>query len=85
MAIRRYIDEVADIADVAQERSRSGPVASRPDAFDLAMREVTQEPLLGPRQAAFVDALIERIRSGSAMTDVDNQARVDLMRVLGLE
>jgi transcriptional regulator with XRE-family HTH domain len=82
VAIRRYIDEVVE--RLPAEAPRAIGSEQPHEMFDSAVRDVTKEPLLGPRQADFVDAMIERLRSGPEMSDGDDRVRVDLMRILGL-
>lgn len=82
IAIRRYIDEVAD--KLPAPRSSDAEIEPSGEGFESAVRDVTQEPLLGPRQAEFVDALIARLRSGPEMSDGDDRARIELLRILGL-
>ena len=48
------------------------------------VRGFTDEPLLGPRQGALVDAATIRLRDGSPMSSEDGAAFIALMRVLGL-
>jgi transcriptional regulator with XRE-family HTH domain len=52
--------------------------------FGTLARSITLEPLLSPRQALMVDALIGRIGSGKPLSDTDLQASRLVMQVLGL-
>lgn len=54
------------------------------EEFDSAVRDVSGEPLLGLRQAAFVDAITERLRDGEPLSTADLNAVRYMLRVLGL-
>jgi hypothetical protein len=53
--------------------------------FDGLVRGLTDEPLLGPRQGALVDALTTRLREGPPMSSDDTAALTAGMRILGLD
>ncbi|MCU1392861.1 MAG: hypothetical protein JWM34_1289 [Ilumatobacteraceae bacterium] len=57
---------------------------SMDDRFDSAVRTVTDEPLLGPRQGALVDAMTARLRNGPPHSKADLAVFNALSRVLGL-
>lgn len=81
-AVRAYVD----LARTASPGSGTNAgAADNDEAFEETVRGITSEPLLGPRQADLVDALIARLRSGSAMTPADEAASSALQRFLGLE
>jgi hypothetical protein len=66
------------------EARHEDPPESDTDDFEATVRDVTNEPLLGPRQAAFVDALIERLRTGPPMSDAEATTQEQLASLLGL-
>lgn len=78
-AVRAYIADAQ--AKVAQDAATA---EADSDTFAEAVRGITSEPLLGPRQANFVDGLIERLRSGNPMTPEDEATSEALQRILGL-
>ena len=82
--LRQYASgsDMEPLTPVGPNLSSEQLTASEP--FESFVRSITHEPFLGPRQAAYVDAQIERHRSGPPLSDADNAARVDLMRLLGL-
>lgn len=80
LAIQIYIDE----AGIAPDDSAPAEQTSDEDGFMEAVRGLTDEPLLGPRQAAFVDAQIARLASGSPMSEADDAARRSLVQILNL-
>jgi len=86
-AIRKYIDESPGdgMSRVLTVPSQAKVGRGEDDVFDESVRELTNEPLLGPRQAALVDAIIERLRSGSPMSEADNDARIAAARLLRLD
>jgi hypothetical protein len=55
-----------------------------PVGFDSFVQRLTDEPLLGPRQGAVVDAFVGRLREGPPLSDQDHAALTDIMRILGL-
>jgi hypothetical protein len=84
-AISEYINTFEpESADDAS--SGGGADADKEPVSDFAgmVRRLTDEPLLGPRQAALVDALIERLRSGPPLSADDSSVVAPLMRMLGL-
>jgi hypothetical protein len=83
-AVSKYINVFdvpprADPAEQPRDREGAGP------GFAGLVRQLTDEPLLGPRQAAVVDAVTERLRNGSPMSADDGAALTALMRLLGLD
>jgi len=85
-AISDYIgmfdpNDQSEKADLSQEApTEDGPA---PDFAGMVLR-LTDEPLLGPRQGALVDALIDRLRSGSPLSGEDQATVTSLMQVLGI-
>ena len=81
-AIRAYVAEserfVGGEADQARAASQDGA------AFAAAVRDLADEPLLGPRQGAALDAVTERIRSGQPMSEADERVIHHQWQVLGL-
>jgi hypothetical protein len=74
-------NEQSEAADASQDApTEDGP---GPD-FAGMVRRLTDEPLLGPRQGALVDALIDRLRSGSPLSGEDKATVTSLMQVLGI-
>jgi hypothetical protein len=85
-SIRRYIREAEDeAADANHHDEVVLRLANDDGTFQAAVREITDEPLLGPLQTDFVAAQIERLRTGPAMSQADDVARRDLMAVLRLQ
>lgn len=85
--LRRYMEQVADDALILDDERRP-PRDTQGDTeepFAAAVRGLTDEPLLGPLQAAFVEAQLQRLRDGPEMSAADNEARLDLLRVLRLD
>lgn len=82
-AVRAYVAQ-------AQASSPAGP-EGQPTADDQAFAQTvsglrsSREPVLGPRQADLVDALIARLRSGSPMSAEDEATSSALLRFLGIE
>ena len=81
MILRKYtLDALGEVADA----SALAKIASEEEEFEGVMSRFTNEPLLGPRQGAFVDAQIERYRTGPPLSKGDRVVRADLMSLLGL-
>lgn len=85
-AIARYceLNEPAPASDHANggvdaDSSPEGP------GFDDLVRELSNEPLLGPHQLALVEALTARLRRGPPLSDDDEKARDWLVRILRVE
>lgn len=53
--------------------------------FAGIVRRLTDEPLLGPRQGALVDAMIGRLRGGPPLSEQDAAALTAAMRILALD
>lgn len=81
-AILSYIEE----AEAERQASTSADVddASDEDRFQESVRSMTNEPLFGPLQQAFIEAQITRLRDGPEMSAHDESARIDVMRLLRL-
>ncbi len=79
-AVRHYMRQYHTAAGATAPEVPNG----RADAFDGIAGRIAGEPLLGPRQAALVDALTARLRSGPAMSDADERTAASLVAVLGL-
>lgn len=82
--IREYINEVNGGVPPGDTSALVAADLDLDSPFDAVVRQATDEPLLGPRQAEFVDAITERLRSGPPMTEADNAARAEQARILGL-
>lgn len=83
--LRKYIaDALGDVTEPAKDPDDAASEAADTEEFEGFVRSFTNEPLLGPRQGAFVDAQIERIRTGPPLSDADQEARIDLLKLLGL-
>lgn len=67
------------------ESSGGGDMAEAAASFEALVRVVTDEPLLGPQQAALVAALTTRLGNGPPLSDADDAARQWLANVLKLE
>jgi hypothetical protein len=85
-AVVDYVDEFDPIgpSDVIEGAQTLPMAASSASEFAGLVRGLTDEPLLGPRQGALVDALIGRLAGGTPLSSEDSLAVTALMRVLGL-
>ena len=55
-----------------------------PDPLDRLAHEMTGEPILGPRQAALVDAYIARLHAGYPLTQPDMVVFLNVATALGI-
>jgi transcriptional regulator with XRE-family HTH domain len=84
-AVSQYISTFATDgpADDIPESAGDATHVSAQD-FDGVVRQLTDEPLLGPRQGAVIDAFIERLRVGPPLSMEDRWALSEMMGVLGM-
>jgi transcriptional regulator with XRE-family HTH domain len=76
-AIERYCRSTAEVP-------RAVPAPIGGDPFDRLIGTITGEPAKSDRQAAFVDAVITRLSSGSPMSEQDVRAIELILPLLGL-
>ncbi len=86
LAIQRYVDEApaGSLVGERREPDTAERSATSREAFDAAVRDLTHEPLLGELQRDFVLAQITRLREGPPLSESDDRARADLLRILQL-
>lgn len=92
--MEKFLADHPDLAAVKRARDRlnrngvTGQHASDldlPEAFEDVVRGLTGEPLLTPRQAAYFDAAIERLRKGRGSMSAHDRAYFErLARQLGI-
>lgn len=84
---RPHVSVIRQYVEALPEDHERGARSGEPDtaAFEATVRDFTAEPLLGPRQAAFVDGLVERLRAGPPMSEADDAARMHVARLLSLD
>lgn len=58
--------------------------ADVPAGWEALLRDVSGEPMLGPRQASLIDAMTSRFASGPPLSTDDRSAFLHLARILGL-
>jgi len=76
---------LAYIAEVEpNDTSTRADPGQESEEFERVVRQATGDPLLGPRQGEFVDAITYRLRHGPPMSPDDTLARSDQMRILRL-
>jgi hypothetical protein len=74
-----------DTAPVSHDSSGPSTSEGEPEGeFDATVRDLTKEPLLGPRQAALVDGMTERLHRGPSLSVSDLAAYRDQQVLLGL-
>ncbi|HZT64149.1 MAG TPA: hypothetical protein VFA11_00005 [Acidimicrobiales bacterium] len=86
-AVTEYIRIFGDTDSGSDDSYGDHPGAAGdefPGGFDNVVRRLTDEPLLGPRQGALVDAAIGRLSEGPALSDHDHAMLTEIMRILGL-
>lgn len=83
-AVSQYIS-IFDSDDDLDDADDPAPVGeATPDFVGLVLR-FSDEPLLGPRQGALVDAAVDRLRVGPPFSREDHAALTALIRILGLD
>lgn len=83
-AVSEYINtfDAADSEDNSPDaRAKADPVLGAD--FAGLVHQFTDEPLLGPRQGALLDAVIDRLRSGPPLSHEDFITITSVMRILG--
>lgn len=90
--IARAISEYINIFDPGEPTEGGADADDDPPVIDDPapefaglVRRLTDEPLLGPRQGALVDAATARLRDGPSFSSEDHSVLGALMRILGLD
>lgn len=78
-----YLDAFPAPSSPGTRPTPDGPVGDDRE-FEGSVRDLSGEPLLGPRQAALVDGVIARLAQGPPMSDDDRRTFEDLRRIVGL-
>lgn len=86
-AVSKYINvfDTGETHEAGGEHDDRGGAEVPAERFAGIVRRLTDEPLLGPRQGALVDAMIGRLRDGPPFSAEDAAAITATMRILGLE